>query len=37
VPIREIATLAGFADQSHLTRHVCRILGVTPAALRAAR
>ena len=37
VPIREIATLAGFADQSHLMRHIRRILGVTPAALRAAR
>jgi AraC-like DNA-binding protein len=26
----EVATLTGFADQSHLTRHFRRIVGVTP-------
>jgi AraC family transcriptional regulator len=29
----DVATLTGFADQSHLTRHVRRALGVTPGAL----
>ncbi len=29
----EVALLTGFADQSHLTRHVRRVLGVTPRAL----
>lgn len=29
----EVAALTGFADQSHLTRHVRRTLGVTPGAL----
>lgn len=29
----EVALLTGFADQSHLTRHVRRALGVTPGAL----
>jgi AraC-like DNA-binding protein len=27
----EVATLAGFYDQSHLTRHFRRMLGVTPS------
>lgn len=29
----DVAALTGFADQSHLTRHLRRTLGVTPAAL----
>lgn len=29
----EVAALTGFADQSHLTRHIRRTLGVTPGAL----
>jgi len=29
-PAVEVATLAGFYDQSHLTRHFRRMLGVTP-------
>ncbi|MEU0093675.1 AraC family transcriptional regulator [Kribbella sp. NPDC006257] len=29
-PPAEVATLAGFYDQSHLTRHFRRMLGVTP-------
>lgn len=31
-PAAQAATLAGFYDQSHLTRHFTRFLGVTPAA-----
>ena len=34
--LAEIATAVGFADQSHLTRHCKRVLGVTPAGLRNA-
>jgi AraC-like DNA-binding protein len=30
-PIAEVATQYGFFDQSHLTRHFKRLLGVTPA------
>jgi AraC-like DNA-binding protein len=30
-PAAEVATLAGFYDQSHLTRHFRRMLGVTPS------
>lgn len=30
LPIAEVATTAGFYDQSHLTRHFKRILGLTP-------
>ena len=30
-PPAEVATLAGFYDQSHLNRHFRRMLGVTPA------
>ena len=30
------AWLTGFADQSHLTRHFRRAVGVTPGAYRAA-
>ncbi len=33
-PIAEIAVRTGFADQSHLTRHVRRALGVTPSVLK---
>jgi AraC family transcriptional regulator len=33
-PIAEIATEAGFADQSHLTRMMRRHEGATPQALR---
>jgi AraC family transcriptional regulator len=33
--LAEIATAAGFADQSHLTRHFKRITGVTPSQFRA--
>jgi AraC family transcriptional regulator len=32
--LAEIAAAVGFADQSHLTRHFKRILGVTPKQLR---
>ncbi|HTS51926.1 MAG TPA: AraC family transcriptional regulator [Burkholderiales bacterium] len=32
--LAEVATAVGFADQSHLTRHFKRILGVTPKQLR---
>jgi AraC-like DNA-binding protein len=30
-PAAEVATLAGFYDQSHLNRHFRKLLGVTPA------
>lgn len=30
-PVAETATMAGFFDQSHLTRHFKRMLGTTPA------
>lgn len=29
-PAGEVATAAGFYDQSHLTRHFKRVLGTTP-------
>jgi len=32
--ITNVAALTGFADQSHLTRHVRRAFGVTPGAIR---
>jgi AraC-like DNA-binding protein len=32
----EAAALAGFADQSHLTRWFGRYFGITPAAYRRA-
>jgi AraC family transcriptional regulator len=35
-PLAEIASAAGFADQSHFTRRFKRQFGVTPAAFRAA-
>jgi AraC family transcriptional regulator len=34
LPINEIALATGFAHQSHLARHMRRLLGITPAALR---
>ncbi|MEM8531193.1 MAG: AraC family transcriptional regulator [Chloroflexota bacterium] len=33
-PVAEIATEVGFFDQSHLTRHMRRLHGITPGALR---
>jgi AraC-like DNA-binding protein len=30
MPISRVAVEAGFADQSHLTRHFKQIVGVTP-------
>jgi AraC family transcriptional regulator len=35
-PLVEIASAAGFADQSHFTRRFKRQFGVTPAAFRLA-
>lgn len=34
LPLHEVAAAAGFADQSHMGRHVKRLLGVTPSRLR---
>jgi len=34
--LADVARAAGFADQSHLTRQMKRVLGVTPGMLRAA-
>ena len=34
LPISRIALEAGFAHQSHLARHMRRVLGVSPNALR---
>lgn len=34
VPLAEVAALAGFSDQSHLTRDFRAVLGATPAAIR---
>jgi AraC family transcriptional regulator len=34
---REVALHVGFADQSHMNRHMKRLLGVTPKALRQQR
>ena len=36
VPPAEVALHTGFFDQSHLTRHFHRLVGVTPARFRAA-
>jgi AraC family transcriptional regulator len=33
MPVSEVALEAGFAHQSHLARHMRRLMGVTPAAL----
>lgn len=32
LPINDVALSVGFADQSHLTRHMRRLLGITPRA-----
>lgn len=38
VPVHEIAPIVGFSDQSHLTRHFARVVGLTPGRYaRAAR
>jgi AraC family transcriptional regulator len=34
-PLRDVAAMTGFADQSHLTRSFKRSFGITPGALRA--
>ena len=34
LPLHEVAVAAGFADQSHMGRHLKRILGVSPTRLR---
>jgi AraC family transcriptional regulator len=34
VPITEVALRSGFSSQSHLSRHLRRLRGITPAALR---
>ena len=36
-PIAEIALLAGYADQSHLTRSMRRLLAATPSEIRQLR
>jgi AraC-like DNA-binding protein len=36
-PLAETAAAVGFADQSHLSRHFRKIVGVTPGRYRAAR
>jgi transcriptional regulator GlxA family with amidase domain len=33
--LAEVAAASGFSDQSHLTRHFKRMLGVTPRQMRA--
>lgn len=35
--VSQVAAQCGFADQSHLTRHMKRLLGVTPATLLPSR
>ncbi|UNZ17032.1 AraC family transcriptional regulator [Streptomyces sp. 891-h] len=37
LPVAETATAVGFTDQSHLTRHFGRIIGVPPGAYRRGR
>jgi len=37
LPIAAVARRVGFADQSHLTRHFKRLVGVTPGAFARAR
>jgi AraC-like DNA-binding protein len=34
-PIAEVAAQVGFTDQSHMTKHFKRLLGVTPSKYRA--
>lgn len=36
-PLSEIALLAGFSDQSHLSRHFRRMTGLSPSAIRWAQ
>ncbi|WP_369138297.1 helix-turn-helix domain-containing protein [Modestobacter versicolor] len=36
LPVAAVAARCGFADQSHLTRHVRRAFGATPAVVRSA-
>jgi AraC-like DNA-binding protein/PAS domain-containing protein len=36
-PLSEIASLAGFSDQSHLTRHFRRMTGLLPSDMRRAQ
>ncbi len=31
IPVHEVAPIVGFSDQSHLTRHFARVVGLTPA------
>jgi len=33
-PLADIASAGGFADQAHMTRHVCRLTGLSPGAWR---
>jgi len=35
MPLAEVAIVAGFHDQAHLTRHFKRFVGVTPARYRS--
>lgn len=35
LPLHEVAEVAGFADQSHMGRHLKRLLGVSPTRLRS--
>lgn len=37
LPPGEVAAAVGFADQSHLTRHFKRVLGITPGCYRRGR
>ena len=34
LPLHEVAAVAGFADQSHMGRHLKRLLGISPTRLR---
>jgi AraC-like DNA-binding protein len=34
MPLVEVALHTGFADQSHLTRHFTRVIGVSPGRYR---
>ena len=36
-PLSEIAQLAGFSDQSHLSKHFRRMTGMSPSAIRRAQ
>ena len=37
LPLPDVARLSGFANQSHMGRHVRGLLGATPSALRSSR